>query len=230
MLIRFALLVCTLCLIPTAAYADCGPDSDCKNGRSCIGGVCRDWAGQCFKDIDCEGSLVCEGGRCGDGAAVSQERPQATTPSKSDYDSKRGTFGERGAPGAGYSLTREFDARGFYMAYDFEQSSGKDEHQFDFPEHGFYVRMDRDGELKLRGAETFNRRLGGLWRIGEGLNHVQVWFDGRKIQMDINGERIGPVLISRSPGRKVGTWDIRITGRHARVIGLVVTPWDGSLD
>ena len=228
MFARFALLASLLLILPATAWADCASDEDCKNGRFCVGGLCRDWAGQCFKDVDCEGSLICDTGRCSDGVKAT---PVKAVEVKTDgYDSDRGTFGERGAAGAGYSLTQDFKGSGFYMSYGFEQTSSKDEHQFDFPDLGFYMRVDRDAELKMRGQETLNRALGGRWLIGDGVNKVQVWFDGARIQLDINGERIGPVAITRKPGGRVGTWDIRVSGKRARVINLVVKPWDGRLD
>ncbi len=228
MFARLALLASLALLIPATASADCGSDSDCKNGRFCVGQICRDWAGECFKDVDCDGSLICDGGRCSDSSSkASSGSSQAKS---TGFNSDRGSFGEDGAAGAGYTLTREFKGTGFYMSYGFEQTSGKDEHQFDFKDLGFYIRMDRDAELKIRGQESLNRGLGGLWRIGDGVNQVQVWFDGNRLQLDINGERIGPLPASRKPGRDVGTWAIRVNGKRARVIDLVVKPWDGSLE
>ncbi len=226
MFVRLALLASVLLILPGVASADCESDSDCKNGRFCVGGLCRDWAGQCFKDVDCEGSLVCEGGRCADGAAA---KTTTAVEAKGGYVAERGSFGERGAAGAGYSLSREFEGAGFYMSYGMEQTSGKDEHEFNFPDLGFYIRMDRDAELKIRGQETLNRGLGGLWRIGAGVNQVQVWFDGSRLQMDINGERIGPIQAARSPGPQVGTWEGKVRGSRSRVVDLGVKPWDGSL-
>ena len=53
--------------VPSAAWAQCGSDSDCKGGRICHEGQCMDPEAVprgCANDRDCPGRDVCDSGRC----------------------------------------------------------------------------------------------------------------------------------------------------------------------
>ena len=234
---RAVLSLLALLLIPIPAQAQCKADEECKAGRFCLGGICREWAGQCFKDVDCDGALLCEAGRCtSEAAAAEQKKPAAATqPAKRDpnapYSARVGTFDREDEDMISRRLTDEFVGRGFYLAYKFHQTRDDDEHELVFPDLGFYYRFDIDQELKIKGEDSESEKLRD-WREDDddGPNEVQVWFDGKYILIDANGERVGPVEAAKYDRRAVGRWEIEITGSRAEIQDLVVKAWDGKLE
>lgn len=238
---RALLTLLALLLIPTSASAQCKADDECKAGRFCLGGICQDWAGECFKDVDCEGDLLCNGGRCGgaDAAYAPQQtkevesKPVETKPAKdpnAPYSARVGTFDREDAETISERLTDEFKGKGFYLSYKFLQTRDDDEHEFVFSDLGFYYRFDIDQELKIKGEESKSKRMRSWFEDDDdGPNVVQVWFDGTSILIDANGERLGPIAASKYNRRTVGPWRIKITGSRAEIQDLVVKAWDGSL-
>jgi hypothetical protein len=240
---RAVLSLLALLLIPIPANAQCAADEECKAGRFCLGGLCREWAGECFKDVDCEGDLLCERGRCSSAAAPStvgaaaavEAKPAAAAPAKADpnapFWARVGTFDREATDKISRRLSSEFEGKGFYLSYKFLQTRDDDEHEFVFSDLGFYFRFDIDKELKIKGEESDDKTLRS-WREDDddGPNEVQVWFDGRRILIDANGERLGPIEVSDKDRREVGRWKVSITGSKAEIQDLVVKAWDGSLE
>jgi hypothetical protein len=235
---RLVLTLFALLLIPASAQAQCKADDECKSGRFCLGGICQDWAGQCFKDVDCDGDWLCEGGRCTDGAAAQETKAEAKPAAKAatkdpdaPFSARVGTFDREDTSKISRRLSSEFDGKGFYISYKFLQTRDDDEHEFVFSDLGFYFRFDIDQELKIKGEDSESTRL-REWREddADGPNEVQVWFDGKALLIDANGERVGPIEASEHRRRAVGDWKIKITGGDAEIQDMVVKAWDGSLD
>ncbi len=234
---RAVLSLLALLLIPVPAQAQCTADEECKAGRFCLGGICRDWAGQCFKDVDCEGDLLCEAGRCAaeaaepaTKAAAVEKKPAAKDPD-APFSARVGTFDREDTDKISRRLSDEFDGKGFYLSYKFHQTRDDDEHELNFADLGFYYRFDIDRELKIKGEDSETERM-RRWKEedDDGPNEVQVWFDGKSILIDANGERLGPIHVAKYKRREVGRWRISITGSRAEIQDLVVKAWDGSLD
>ncbi len=239
---RAVLSLLALLMIPLPAQAQCTADEECKAGRFCLGGICRDWAGQCFKDVDCKGEMLCEGGLCVSEAAAASssssregdEKPAAKAAAKAPdgpFSARVGTFDREDTDKISRRLSDEFDGKGFYLSYKFLQTRDDDEHELVFSDLGFYYRFDIDQELKIKGEDSEKERL-REWREDDddGPNEVQVWFDGKYILIDANGERVGPVEAAEHRRREVGRWRIKITGEDAEIQDLVVKAWDGSLE
>jgi hypothetical protein len=147
------------------------------------------------------------------------------------------------------------DGEGVELDYSFVTSSSGDEHEFVFDALGFYVRFDKGAELVIKGKEKYVTRLDN-WRVdrGGGANRVHMWFDGAGILLEVNGVRVGPVAVVRSPreiehsagngwaqlGRSWAEWGsgqqyqpservpLRLTIRSGSLQGLRVRPWTGS--
>lgn len=147
------------------------------------------------------------------------------------------------------------DGEGVELDYSVVTSSSGDEHEFVFDALGFYVRFDKGAELVIKGKEKYVTRLDN-WRVdrGGGANRVHMWFDGAAILLEVNGVRVGPVSVVRSPreiersagngwtqlGRSWAEWGsgqqyepservpLRLTIRSGSLEGLRVRPWTGS--
>ncbi len=230
-----------LLLVPVPANAQCTADEECKAGRFCLGGICREWAGECFKDVDCADDLLCEGGRCGatpvqaKAAPIESKAPAEKAAPKADpnapFTARVGTFDREATDKISRRLSAEFEGSGFYLSYKFAQTRDDDEHEMVFSDLGFYYRFDIDRELKIKGEDSESKDL-RKWRedLDDGPNEVQVWFDGKYILIDANGERLGPIEASKYERREIGRWKISITGSRAEIQDLVVKAWDGSLE
>ncbi len=95
-------------------------------------------------------------------------------------------------------LTEEFKASGFVASYEIKYPRGSSEHQIHFPDLGFYFRVDRGGEVKIKGKDGLVRELDeDSWLIGKrsGWNEVQVRFDGDQLTAELNGVEVGPVAV-----------------------------------
>lgn len=232
---RAVLSLLALLLIPVPAQAQCTADEECKAGRFCLGGICRDWAGECFKDVDCKGELLCESGRCASEAEPvvekkAEAKPAATPDPNAPFSARVGTFDREEADKISRRLTDEFEGKGFYLSYKFHQTRDDDEHEFVFSDLGFYYRFDIDRELKIKGEDSESEKMRD-WKEDDddGPNVVQVWFDGKHLLVDANGERLGPIEAAKYDRREVGRWKVSITGSRAEIQDLVVKAWDGKL-
>ncbi len=128
-------------------------------------------------------------------------------------------------------VTRRWRAGSFHARYGVTCPNTDAEHWIDFPDADFYVRFDGTGELKVRGAERLTEKLRRDWLTGEGeLNLVELWYDGRKLLVVVNGVEFGPVTVRRSgdPSDLVGRWAFSLSDARAEIQHLWIEPWDGS--
>ncbi len=128
-------------------------------------------------------------------------------------------------------LSERWRAPGFHARYGVTCPNNEAQHEIDFADADFYLRFDEGGELKVRGAERLNEKLRGDWLCGDKgeLNMVELYYDGRKLLVVVNGVEFGPVTVRRGqPDEPVGRWEITLTDARAEIQHLWIEPWDGS--
>jgi hypothetical protein len=128
-------------------------------------------------------------------------------------------------------LTQRWRAAGFHARYGVTCPNSDAEHEIDWADAEFYLRFDARGELKVRGVERLTEKLRGDWLCGgKGeLNMVELYYDGRKLLVVVNGVEFGPVTVRRSATNEpVGRWEITLTDARAEIQHLWIEPWDGT--
>ncbi len=117
-------------------------------------------------------------------------------------------------------VSERWHANSFHASFGVIVPSRRSELEFDFPDSGFLFRIDDDGELKIRGAERLTERLEADWVIGESgqPNFVELWFDGSKLKIAVNGVDFRPVVVRRGkPGEPLGAWKIRLSDPESEI-------------
>jgi hypothetical protein len=114
----------------------------------------------------------------------------------------------------------------FQAQYSVYCPDGDTEHQFNFPDYGFYVRFDPGGELRVKGAEMLRVGLGSDWLVGdpENPNQVELRFDGKALVVVANGMEFGPVQVCDERPQRPGRWQIRLSDDRARITYLSIHP------
>jgi len=142
------------------------------------------------------------------------------------------TVEEGDARGVSERLTTEFRGTGFEARYEIRNSKKSSEHQFHFPDLGWYFRVDQGGELKVRGKETIQERLDAeTWLFGRrsGWNEVALRFDGTSVTAILNGSTRGPYAVGGEGDLAEGTeWRLSLDA-GAEIRDLRVLPIGGSV-
>ena len=128
-------------------------------------------------------------------------------------------------------ITTRWRGAGFHARYGVTCPNADAEHEIDFPDADFSVEFGSGGELKVRGAERLTEKLRRDWLVGEGeLNLVELWYDGRKLLVVVNGVEFGPVTVRRGgdPADLIGRWNLTLSDARAEIQHLWIEPWDGS--
>ena len=129
-------------------------------------------------------------------------------------------------------LNRDFKSISWHLAYDITVRSKNEEHVFVFKDHDFWVRFDKGRELKVKGEDKAVKDLGDLWRVdrkGGAVNHVEMWFDGLKIAIEVNGRRLKPIRVRRRDPDAPSRWHIDLSEDDMQLDNLSVEPWSGEL-
>ena len=128
-------------------------------------------------------------------------------------------------------LTARWRAAGFHARYGVTCPNAESEHEIDFPDRDFYVRFGGNGELKVRGAERLTEKLRSDWLSGDvwESNLVELWYDGQKLLVVVNGVEFGPVTVTRGGPvhEPVGRWDITLSDARAEIQHFWIEPWQG---
>jgi len=125
-------------------------------------------------------------------------------------------------------LTARWRGAAFHARYGVTCPNPQAEHEIDFPDQDFYVRFGEGGELKVRGAERLTEKLRSDWLVGGvgQLNLVELWYDGRKLLVVVNGVEFGPVTVRRSRAEEpVGRWDITLSDPRAEIQHFWIERW-----
>lgn len=158
---------------------------------------------------------------------------------KPDFSFQRVGEDEVKQVAAGLSGTSPGDgiqSEGFQLSYVIDAPSGSSEHTWHWPDQGFYVRIDRGGELKVRGkGMKTSKELGeDSWREGkkEEPNKVHIRFDGTYVSVSVNGDTFGPWDPSDGDGFEQpfgpdAEW--RLTLKDSTITDLKVARFTGKL-
>lgn len=125
-------------------------------------------------------------------------------------------------------LSARWRAGGFHARYGVTCPNPQAEHEIDFPDQDFYVRFAEGSELKVRGSERLTEKLRSDWLVGGvgEMNLVELWYDGRKLLVVVNGVEFGPVTVRRGrDDEPVGRWDITLTDPRSEIQHLWIEPW-----
>jgi hypothetical protein len=116
----------------------------------------------------------------------------------------------------------------FHAQYSVYCPDGDTEHQFNFPDYGFYVRFDPGGELRVKGVQALRVGLGSDWLVGDSdhPNQVELRFDGKALVVVANGMEFGPVDVCDERPQRPGRWQIRLSDDRARITYLSIHPLD----
>lgn len=122
---------------------------------------------------------------------------------------------------AGHTLDASLSGVACELRYTVVHPSREAEHQIRAKHLRFYVRVDENGELKVKGEEKLVQRLGSLWRMDGTPNQVVMRLDeGGALALEINGSPLPVVrVLSRETLAEAG-------GRIAAVQGLTEIPLD----
>ena len=125
-------------------------------------------------------------------------------------------------------LSTRWKMGSFHIRYVVACASREAFHAIEFPDLGISVTVDKGGELKIRAAERLNVRLRSDWLISDAgqVNQVEMWFDGVRLQIAVNGVEYGPLLARReAPLSQVGMWRILTSEEDLRITHFWVEPW-----
>lgn len=117
-------------------------------------------------------------------------------------------------------VSQRWVSNSFHASFGVLVPSRRSGLEFDFPDAGFLFRIDDDGELKIRGAERLTERLEADWIVGEAgqPNFIELWFDGSKLKIAVNGVDFRPVVVRRGKDEEpVGEWKIRLSDPESEI-------------
>ena len=128
-------------------------------------------------------------------------------------------------------LTSRWRAAGFHARYAVTCPGDDSAHEIDFPDQNFYVRFGGGGELKVRGSERLTEKLRSDWLSGDvwEANLVELWYDGQKLLVVVNGVEFGPVTVKRGgqANEPVGRWDITLSDPRSEIQHFWIERWQG---
>jgi len=120
---------------------------------------------------------------------------------------------------------------GWHMRYAADFPDKATRWSLELPELGVVVRIDKGGELIIQGTSTRGKAKVkeslAEWRLGGRPNRVDLWFDGTRLKVEVNGQTVGPIEVSRFAPEGTTRWRLGMTEDSARMFDLRVEAFTG---
>ncbi len=122
-------------------------------------------------------------------------------------------------------LKAEWTAPQFVLRYQAHCEDDGDEHEFVFENLGFYVRLDRGGEFKAKGADKYAEDSDRWDCDDDEGNKVAIFFDGERVWAKAAGDKHDVTWVRSKPANPDRiNWRLKLT-EGTRLANFEVAPW-----
>ena len=128
-------------------------------------------------------------------------------------------------------LSESLRGWGWIASYRVSCPDPSTEHELNFPDKGFFFRVDKDRELKIVGQDELVTGLKRGWRCGGDAepNDVELRFDGERLTARLNDATFGPLWVRREGADEDRTrWKVILRGDDVVISDLALRPWSSE--